>query len=641
MVEFSGAVTWTDADIEAALMDPSQIPDLVAARGGCTIVHQWDGLTRSLISIKPNPTTFRTALATNDVIVDSIGGVNLTYTKGSGTGYVYPDYTPVGQYGTGFSGRWHNINESVGPLCVADEAGGYYSTRQTTDGGSMGLRWLTHLDDSGAEDRIPIPIPGVMSRCTDGSGTLTMVTGDLLPAAAGLSALQSEYHHGIAITKQDINTVVLVPVSHSLTAVASASAAPIQNGLRYNQQAHFIAVATSALGDIDAMTPTLSTLTHTLAGSGNVTFDYQQIGATYALSCNVGSHAVTISRAAGGGNGYLVCRKVTAGVETCIKITNNDLSNSGAFPTSIVPLGSNAVALIFVLRNATGFDGNPTGVRCIICKDVTTFNIGSFTNLTGTALASPVLHSTMQTGPDTTGTDISGFGATPADSGNGYAVGTGDGTLISIWAHGVGNNASYVAANVRYKINVRSGWSAATGFSNSTTVDITDIIEANYPNFRSASGKGQWSVPRLRHLNADKTRFGIFLTDAGDSTMVEDGSSLGGCPFDDTFGTRLLALTLTTPTTSPLVTWYGEVYEVSGDILSVDIPSFSPDSEYTPFLMLQGYVSPASGGLGTCRNVPYLLSTLDDAAALIEIGSAAADPASQPAFTRSAGVVRE
>lgn len=630
IIQFTTTFTWTDADIERALMDPSSIPDIVTLRGGCSIVHQWDGLTRSGSSIKPTSTQFRTAIANGDVIVDSVGGANMTITAGSGTCYVYPDFFPVGQFASGSGRCWHNANESIGPLCVADPLGGYFATGQVTDASGFGLRFIRHLDANGADDRIPVPFPGSLSYCTDGSGTLTGVTGDITPVAgadADFAGILPEYHHATSISYDGTN-IVIVPVRHSLSLLSGAGAgAPVVASKRYNQQAEYGAFVPTSIGDVDALTLSRSLLTRTLAGSGNVTLDYQRICATYAISARVGNVVMTQSRCAGGDSGELIIRKFDGGSETCLRVTTNDLSGSGPWPVATIPISSTAVAFIFVLRNSFASDGSGagSGIRCLICRDVATFTIATFYNLNNVALSGPVQHVLMQSGADTTGTDISGFGAVNADVGNGSAIGDGSGLIASVWSHGVGNASGYVANNVRYKVNIRrvtvSGSDVTA--SSSYTLDLTDLFEANVPGFRAASGKEQWSVPRLRWLNSAKTRIGVFLTDPNGATMTEQGSGAGGCPFDDTFGTRVLAIVITNLSTVPTATWYGTFYSVSGSILSVDIPSFAPDAEYTPFLMLQGYVGPtaSSTGLGQCRSVPVSLATIDTFAAALNTSS--------------------
>lgn len=629
MILIKDTGSWTDAQIEAAVMNPSSIPDIIALSGG-TIVHQWDKVQRSGVDLAVGGTTYtKVALSNNDVIKDSVGNADLVITSGAGLASVYPPFTPVGRYGANY-GTLHNINLALGPLMVADPTGGYFGVKQTTDVSGMSRRWTTHYSSAGLPDRVPIPMPGIMSTFVDGLNTPSYVTGDIIILQAGcwvdnVYLMGPDYHSGLNIEFDGTNIIYNTRM-HAITVVTQASpTSPLVGSRRYVQGAPWLGVAPASIGDVSAMKPTMSTLAKTLAGSGNTVGDYRELCATYCMSARVGNFVFTASRASNGTSGYLVLQKFSGGVEVArLKLTTNDLADSAPWPLAVVALSSNAFAVDFTLKNSATLLGTGTGLRRVICTNATTFDSTVFTGLTGNALTIPISQALMQTGPDTTNTDVGGYGSTPADCGESHSIGDEAGLIFSTWMHQVGSAAGYVAASALLKFAVHRNWNATFGFPNTYSRDITALLELELPGWRSVANMGQWSQPHAVWLNSGRTRAAILMPVANGATMVENGSSLGGCWFDDSSGTRIVAFVVTNLDSTPVVTYYGSLYTASGSILSVDIGRHNAH-HYMPFLMLQAYIGPsgsgsigAGNGLGQCVEVPVSLTAINNFAALVE-----------------------
>lgn len=591
IVEFSGSFTWTNADVERALMDPSSIPDIITLRGGCSIVHQWDAVSRSSVVQSPE---WRMDIQTGDVIEDTVGGVDMTITLGTGTPKLYRPFTAPGRWDS-TNGKWQNVLENFYPIGAEDPDGGYWYTRQAGNPTSYQHSYLCHCDASGVDDRHPIPLPGKMAYFAEGDGPWadrTEITGDMTP---GMASILNEYHHGTAIDVAG-GQIRLLHRRHSVTAVSGGSpTTPVVASSRYIHGAEYAQFAQTARGDVDAVVPSLSEMGFTLPASGNTSLEYESVSGSYAAIYNDGTYFYEIGRAGGGTNGYLVATRTnisTGSSDAVIKLTTSDLSGTGTPPLAIVPIDADHIGLVFSVRDPTS--SFMTGARMIVLDVSGTWSEGDdFYDLSGVPLTLPLSQDEMRDGPDNTNTDITGFGATAADVGYGRVVGNGAGTVIAAVFHQVANAGVYDGTKMAFKVVVKSGWAAGTGFASSTTLDITALVEAEVPGWREASGKNQWSAPQVVWLNSARTIALVCFTDPDGSTMVANGTSLGGCADTPRFGTRVLGVIIANLDGTPTATWYGEVYVCAGDILSVDIPSFA-GSAYVPFLMLQGYVGATS-----------------------------------------------
>jgi hypothetical protein len=603
IVVFSGAVTWTEADIEAALMDPSSIPDIVALRGGCSIVHQWDAVSRGGVVQSPE---WRMDLQNGDILEDTVGGVDMTITLGVGTPKLYRPFVPAGRWDSA-TGKWQNVLENFYPIGAADPDGGYWYTRQATNSGGLQHSYLCHCDADGVDDRHPIPLPGKMAYFTpEGDGPWAdrvEITGDVTP---GLASIISEYHHGTAIGVAG-GYIRLLHRRHSTTVVSSGSpTAPVVANSRYIQGAEYAHFAQTARGDVDAVTPGLTDNAFALPASGNTSLEYESVSGSYAAIYNDGTYFYEITRAGGAPNGYLVATRtaIATGVQNVLKLTTSDLSGTGTPPLAVVPITPDFIGLMFSVRDPTS--AFMTGARMIAVDVSGTWDSGEdFHGIDGAELTLPLSQDEMRDGPDGTNTDITGYGDTAADVGYARCIGNGNGVVIAAVFHQVGNAGVYDGTKMRLKVVVKSGWTSHAGFTASHTLDITDLVEAEVPGWREASGKSQWSAPQVVWLNTERTQALVCFTDPDGATMTANDTDLGGCPDTPRFGTRVLGIVITNLTTTPVATWYGEVYACSGGVLSIDIPSFS-GSAYVPFLMLQAYVGPTSAANDLLGQIIYL-----------------------------------
>lgn len=610
-----GASVWTEAQIEQALMDPSCVSELCIATGA-TIKAQFDSVNRSGSPLVTSSTVNRVALATGDVVVDAIAGKNMTYTAGTGTGYCNPPFWPVDRYASG-AGRLHNVLYTSSPVVVADPDGGYWATTVTTNTSGFGELYLEHFDVNGVRDRHPIfvPITAAYYKAI-GTNTRTTYTGGIYPGGVnGISTnMLPDYHAGITIELDGDGNIVFLPAWHSITEPTGGTAtAPLTTSAQYTQGCPHHIFAPASRGDIDAVTGSLATLGKTLAPSGNQTIDYQQVGVTYRCAARVGDHVIVANRAGDGTNGYLVVQKFSGGALAGeIKVTNNNLTGTGAWPVAVVPLGANACAIVFTLRDG-GLYGNATGLRCMVLDDADTFDANSFSTLTGSALSIPLSHSTMRTGPDTTGTDISGVGTASADVSTGHAIGDGNGLIVFTWLVGEGNNVDpeeYDGGNVKLMFRAYE-WNGVAPAQSGPVGAAQDVTSLLPEGFFSASGKSNWANPFLVWVDELKTRAGLLITGPGAATMTPDGTGLGGCPLVDTWGTEVEALVLDRLSTRPRATAYGNLYTASGSVLSVDVHP-QTGSGYAPFTWLQAYVGPGANYVGQCPRIPLSLTPLAD-----------------------------